>query len=131
MLSAADGAALERVLRYSTSVGWAIIVLAGLLAAAGVPMFILVRGRKAVMAFLLFSILPLMLGLCGTVIGFRAAFAAMADAGIPASSRELAEAHRHALSTTYMGIIASGLLWAIGLLALALKRPEPVRPPAP
>ena len=116
---------VQAALDQSTVFSWTIGVLSLLLLLGGIPLFFLVRGRRAVLLFLVLSVLPVVVGLCGTVIGFRSAFAAVADAGGAAKASDVIHAQQLATSNTLMGCLCTGLLWVIGLVVLAFKRPEP------
>jgi len=116
---------VQAALDQSAVFSWTIGVLSLLLLLGGIPLFILVRGRRAALLFLVLSVLPVVVGLCGTVIGFRRVFAAVTEAGGTADAADLAAAQQLATGATLMGCLCTGLLWVIGLVVLAFKRPEP------
>jgi len=115
--------ALEAALKYSGMMGWSIIVLSAILLVGGIALFLIVPGRRPVIWFLVLSLLPFVLGLCGTVIGFQAAFRTVAAAGGKAPPADLIAAEKVAMVTTYTGLLYAAALWVVGLVALAMKRP--------
>jgi len=117
------GPVVEAALKYSGMMGWSIIVLSAILLVGGIALFLIVPGRRPVIWFLVLSLLPFVLGLCGTVIGFQAAFRAIAVAGANRRQGDLIDAQTVAMGTSYMGLMCAAALWVVGLVALAMKRP--------
>jgi len=119
------GPVVEAVLRYNAMAGWGVLVVSLLLVLCAVPTFLLVCGRQVVLLFLFLALLPVVIGLGGSVLGLRAALTAVAEAGEAVGPTEMDAAKRLAMGTTLMGVLFSGLLWVAGLVVLALRRPSP------
>lgn len=112
-------------LKHSSASDLVIILLVVLstvvLAALGIGLAMAARRRTPVYLFLAISFIPLLLSLGGTCLKLMAIDRALSFAP-EASEQVVAEAHREAWLTTYLGAACTGVLAVIGVTALLLKK---------
>ena len=107
--------------RASGLVGLLIIALFFPLLIAGGLMLAFARGRALFVVYLLAACIPMALALLGMQVAkieMRNMTMAMAGAVTPA---DLAQGHLPVRALMWMGLVSSGLFWAMGLAGLILK----------
>ena len=99
----------------------------------GVVLLWMAETRRTMAVFLVVSLLPLMLGLAGTMIGYhRVDMVAGRLEKDDADKEEIVELGRkHARYTTYLGIGTSAVLLCLGAAGLLTKTGRPQDPDAP
>ena len=114
-------------LKHSSALDLLVILLVVLstvvLAAVGIALALSARRRTAVYLFLAISFLPLLLSLVGTYLRFMAIDRALSFAP-DVSEQVVAEAHREAWLTSYIGAACTGVLAVIGVTALLVKKEQ-------
>jgi hypothetical protein len=112
-------------LKHSSALDLLVILLVILstvvLAAVGIALGMSARKRTPVYLFLALSLLPLLLSLMGTCLRFMAIDRALSFAP-DASEEVVAEAHREAWLTSYIGAACTGVVALIGVTALVVKK---------
>ena len=112
-------------LKHSSALDLLVILLVVLstlvLAGVGIALAMTAGKRSFVYLFLAISFLPLLLSLAGTYLRFMAIDRALSFA--PEASQEVvANSHREAWLTSYIGAACTGVLGVIGVTALVVKK---------
>jgi uncharacterized membrane protein len=114
-------------LKHSSALDLLVILLVVLstivLVVVGIALAVSARRRTLVYLFLAISVLPLLLSLVGTYLRFMAIDRALSFAP-EASEQIVADAHREAWLTSYVGAACTGLLAVIGVTALLVKKEQ-------
>lgn len=109
--------------------GLLILLVSPALLLGGVLTLALTRSRKFLAIFAALAFLPLLLGLCGTWLGYRQIDAAVAAGQIRVPGHPqgiFVHARREARSAAWLGGMATaGLLVAAGMGILVVKEGEP------
>jgi hypothetical protein len=101
--------------------GLTIPLLALLLTAVGAVMLAAVRHKVYFVLFLACAVLPLVLGVLGTVHGYLNMMQVIAMSNTEVKPAELAEGYQAAIFTTYVGALASLPPAALAIAGLACK----------
>jgi len=100
-------------------VGLAIVGLAAFVFIAGLLTMILAKSRTAVLLVLVLALLPLLVGIAGTLSGYRNVELAAQAGDVPEEAIRMGKAV--AMHTTYLGAAATAILLVLGVLAALAK----------
>ena len=101
--------------------GFVILSFTFALFVVGVLLLCLAKSRKLMAIFTIVALLPLGLGLCGTMIGYS--HVNMVAKTIETETSEVIQLGKEqARCTSYLGIGASGFLLCLGIVGLLTKR---------
>ncbi|MDT8392075.1 MAG: hypothetical protein RRC34_16355 [Lentisphaeria bacterium] len=93
----------------------------------GLILVAIIRSKRAATVFALLAFLPLLLGLCGTALGYRQISAAVAAGQISPEAANhpqgiVAVGRHEARYSTYLGLAASAILLAFAGCGVAITR---------